>query len=131
MTISLRDHVKTCRHPACVATRKLQVNGARLVLGKGRHCELAVLAAAGTAGMMDGDLVAARRAYAEHLGASLEGRTTGEIANAEYAIHARHAAEGNVVGMPDAVHPIPLGTARVTRTASGKGESFDLYHLRW
>jgi hypothetical protein len=33
---------------------------------------------------IDADLVAARRAYAEHLGASLEGRTTGEIANAPY-----------------------------------------------
>jgi hypothetical protein len=131
MASSLRDHVKTCHHPACIATRKLQANGANLVLGKGRHCELAVLGAAGTAGMMDADLVAARRAYAKHLGVSLEGRTTGEIANAPNAIHAQHAAAGNVVGMPDAVHPIPLGTARVRRTVSAKGESFDLYHLRW
>jgi hypothetical protein len=131
MASSLRDHVKTCRHSACVATRKLQANGANLVLGKGHHCELAVLAAAGSADMTDADLVAARRAYAKHLGVSLEGRTTGEIANAEYAIHARHAADGNVVGMPDAVHPIPLGAASVTRTVSAKGESFDVYRLRW
>jgi hypothetical protein len=98
---------------------------------EGRHCEFAVLAAAGPAGVMDADIVAARRAYAKHLGVSLEGRTTGEIANAEYAIHARHAADGNVAGMPDAVHPIPLGTARVTRTVSAKGGSFDEYRLRW
>lgn len=92
----LRDHVDTCNHPACVATRKLEGNGARLTLGKGRHCERAVLAAAGAGGMTDGEIVAERRAYAEHLGVSLDGNTTGEIANAAYAIHARHAADGNV-----------------------------------
>jgi hypothetical protein len=58
---------------------------ANLVLGKGRHCELAVLAAAGSAGMTDAEIVPARRAYAKHLGVPLEGRTTGEIANAPYA----------------------------------------------
>jgi hypothetical protein len=81
--------------------------------------------------MTDADIVAARRSYAAHLGVSLQGRTTGDIANATYAIHARHAAEGNVEGMTDAVHSIPLGKARVSRTASVKGESFDRYYLNW
>jgi hypothetical protein len=81
--------------------------------------------------MTDADIVTERRKYAKHLLVSLDGRTTGDIANAPHAIHARHASEGNIVGMPDAKYPIPLGTARVTRTASAKGESFDVYRLRW
>lgn len=96
MTNTLRDHVNTCDHPACAATRKLEANGARLTLARGRHCEMAVLAAAGSVGMTDGEIVTARRAYAEHLGKSLGGRSSGEIANPNYAIHARHAADGNV-----------------------------------
>jgi hypothetical protein len=126
-----RDHVNTCDHPGCLATRKLETSGARLTLGKGRHCELAVLAAAGPDGMTDGEIVAARRAYAEHLGVSLDGLTTGEIANAPYPVHARHAAEGNLKGVEDAKWPINLGTARVTRTPSPNGESFDHYELHW
>src|SRR5436190_21836526 len=100
----LRDHVKSCSHVACAATRLLTKNGARLVVGKGRHCELAVLAAAGASGMTGAELVAARRAYAQHLGVMLDGIKTGEIADADYAIHARHAADGNIVGLPGAVH---------------------------
>jgi hypothetical protein len=131
MTRSLRDHVATCDHPACAATRKLFANGANLKLGKGRHCEFAALAAAGPEGLTDAALVEARRRYAEHLGSSLEGRTDGTIANAERAIHARHAADGNLVGMPDAKDPIPLGTARVARLASADGERYDRYFLTW
>jgi hypothetical protein len=106
-------------------------NGARLVLGKGRHCELAVLAAAGGAGLTDREIVSARRAYARHLGVSLEGRTSGSVADANHAIHARHAADGNVEGEQGAVHPIPLGSARVIRRADDRGRPFDLYRLRW
>ena len=131
MTRSLRDHVDTCDHPACAATRKLFANGANLMLGKGRHCEFAALAAAGPAGITDAELVAARRRYAEHLSSSLEGRTDGTIANAERAIHARHAADGNLVGHADAKDPIPLGTARVSRIASAEGEHHDRYFLSW
>ncbi len=54
MTNPLRDHVNTCNDPACAATRNLEANGARMTLGKGRHCELAVLAAAGPGGMTGG-----------------------------------------------------------------------------
>ncbi len=131
MANPLRDHVDTCAHPVCISTRKLEANGAALRLGAARHCEIAVLAAAGTQGMTDRDIVAGRRAYAEHLGVSLDGRTTGEVANAPYAIHARHAAEGNVKGEGDAVFPINIGTAHVRRTPSGEAESFDLYELYW
>ncbi len=58
MTNTVRDHVATCAHPACIATRKLEANGAGLRLGAARHCEIAVLAAAGTQGMTDRDIVA-------------------------------------------------------------------------
>ena len=131
MTNSLREHVDTCDHPACVATRKLQGNGANLILGKGRHCELAVLAAAGPEGMTDQSLVEGRRAYAAHLGVSLGGRTDGSVADAPHAVHALHAAGGNVSGVEDAKHPINLGNARVIRTASSEGESHDRYQLVW
>lgn len=131
MANRLRDHVSTCSHIACVATRRLAKNGARLVLGKGRHCELAVLAAAGPSGISDAELVAGRRAYAKHLGVTLEGISTGEIADADTARHARHAADGNLVGLPNPVHAIPLGSARVKRTPSPKGTAFDVYVLYW
>ncbi len=61
----------------------------------------------------------------------LTGRTTGTIADAPHAVHARHAAEGNVTGMADAVHPINLGSARVIRTPSPESESADIYQLVW
>lgn len=118
---SLREHVQTCADPACVATRKLLDHGANLVLGKGRHCEFAVLAAAGEAGLTDPEIVERRRAYAAHLGVALEGRTDGLIANADYAIHARHAADGNVTGNPNAVDSINLGSAHVVRMANPGG----------
>jgi hypothetical protein len=128
---ALHEHVSRCSDPACVATRRLHANGARLILGKGRHCELAVLAAGGSAGMIDAEIVSARRAYATHLGVSLDGRSTGSVADADYAIHARHAADGNVEGEADADQPIPLGSARVTRDADRRGRAFDRYRLRW
>src|SRR5262245_60314454 len=118
---SLHEHVNGCPHPACAATRRLMAHGARLVLGKGRHCEMAALAAAGADGMTDAELVQARRAYAVHLGVSLAGRTNGTVADADFAIHARWAADGNVAGMPNAAEPIPIGSTRVARTESGRG----------
>jgi hypothetical protein len=53
------------------------------------------------------------------------------VADADHAIHARHAADGHVAGEPDAVHPISLGSARVTRVADPRGAAFDLYRLGW
>jgi hypothetical protein len=128
---SVREHVRHCAHPACKATRKLQESGARLVLGKGRHCEFAVLAAAGMVGLKDSEIVTARREYARHLGVSLDGRTDGSVADADYAIHAKHAAAGNVNGERHAIHSIPLGSARVIRTADRRGRAFDRYQLQW
>lgn len=127
---SLKDHVQQCDQPACVATRRLLASGARLQLGKGRHCEIAVLAAAGDAGLTDQEIVTARRAYADHLGVTLEGRSDASIADADYGIHAQHAADGNVTGLPDAVYPINLGSARVVREA-GEGSSASRYRLVW
>jgi hypothetical protein len=81
--------------------------------------------------MLDSALVDARRDYAAHLGVTLDGISTGAVADAEHAVHARHAAEGNVVSNPHAKHPIPLGTAKVTRTKSFASESQDRYRLTW
>ena len=127
----LREHVDNCSHPACVATRKLEENGANLILGKGRHCEIAVLAAAGDEGLSDEEIVRERRAYADHLSVTLDGRTDATIADAPHAVHARHAAEGNINDEEDAKSPIRLGSARVTRTASPERESLDRYRLVW
>ena len=128
---SVGEHVRRCAHPACQAPRKLRDRGARLVLGKGRHCELAVLAATGAAGLADSEIVSARRQYARHLGVSLSGRTNASVADANYAIHAKHAVAGDVDGEADAIHSIPLGSPRVIRTADGRVSAFDHYRLKW
>lgn len=134
---NLRQHIfggkgqPKCTHPACAATRELEERGGNLTLGKGRHCELAALAAAGPAGIADHELVEARRAYAKHLGVQLSGLTTGAVANADRAIHARWAAEGNVVGNPLAKHAIPLGRAKVHRSRHPRTETQDHYYLTW
>jgi hypothetical protein len=125
---NLLQHIETCDDPGCVATLKLREKGARgLQLGKGRHCELAVLAAAGDVGMLDEKLVKARRKYAEHLGVNL----IGPIANSDWANHAWWAAQGNIRGLPNAKNPIPLGTARVSWTPSPNGRAKDHYRLFW
>ena len=62
------EHAKNCSNPACMADAKLRAYGARLRPGKGRHCELLMLAAAGADGLSDVELVLGRRAQAEHLG---------------------------------------------------------------
>ncbi len=126
--LNLLRHIETCDDPGCVATVKLREKGARgLQLGKGRHCELAVLAAAGDAGMLDEKIVEDRRKYAKHLGVNL----IGPIANSDWAGHAWWAAQGNITGLSNAKNPIPLGTARVSWTPSPNGRSKDRYRLFW
>jgi transcriptional regulator with XRE-family HTH domain len=122
-TKDLQEHMSNCQHPECVATRKLQAHGARLMLGKARHLEIAALAAAGDQGKSDGDLVQARRDYAEHLGVNLEG----PIADAETAVHASWAAKG-----PNVKDPIHLGSATVIQTSrSPPDRADDHYVLKW
>lgn len=120
-TRDLESHIENCTHAACVATRRLQADGARLILGKGRHLEIAALAAAGALGIAGRALVQARRDYAEHLGVPLDGPT----ANADWAVHASHAARGL-----DVKDPIHLGTATVIQTGRWQ-DGDDHYVLVW
>ena len=121
------EHAKNCSNPACMADAKLRAYGARLRPGKGRHCELLMLAAAGADGLSDVELVLGRRAQAEHLGVTLSGPT----ADAPNAAHARHAADGHLVGVPGAINPINLGSVRVKRTPSTMSEALDHYVMIW
>ena len=89
-----------CPCSRCDASRRLHNTGARLRAGWGRHCELAALAA--TNGWInDRELVNARRQYAVHLDVVL-GTTSGDVADADFAIHARHVATGHFVGNDNA-----------------------------
>ena len=121
-TKDLQEHIQNCQRAECVATLQLQAHGARLMLGKARHLELAVLAAAGPQGKSDRDVVQGRRDYAKHLGVSLEG----PVADADWAAHASWAAKG-----PDAKDPIHLGSATVIQTKSPRGRAYDHYALNW
>lgn len=112
-TSELLEHVRTCDDPACRATVRLQSVGARLVLGKGRHCEIAVVAAAGPKGMQEGEIVDARRAYAKHLGVELGG----VVSNGEDPNHIQHAIE-NHSHNPDSRSPINLGDARAVQVGT-------------
>ncbi len=126
----ISEHIQNCSDLRCAATRRLRRLGARLILGMGRHCEIAVLAAAGVRGLLDEELVIGRRAYAEHLGVTLRG----PIQDANTAVHARHAADGHVTGAPGARQPINLGGptgARVIRKPSPDGEHLDRYLLEF
>jgi len=87
--------------------------GARLVLGKGRHCEIAAVAAAGSEGLAASDVVEARRAYAKHLGVSLGGK----VSNGPTANHVEHALE-NHSRNSDAKSRICLGESRAVRLGS-------------
>src|SRR4051812_13547735 len=113
-----------CQHPACQATRALERVGARLVWGKGRHCEIAAVAAAGPHGLLPHEVVEARRAYARHLGVDLRADVpTGDIADSDEPIHVEHALT-NFRGAPTPTHPINLGRAR----AAFRGGS---YSIQW
>ena len=83
----------------------------------GRLCELAVVAATGSTGMVNGDVVPARREYARHLGIVL----SGPISDSEEPVHIRHAVT-NSNHNPNASSPINLGQAR----ASHMGDVFRL-----
>lgn len=76
----------------------------------GRHCEIAVVAAAGATGVRERDIVALRRKYAEHLGLKLGG----PVQDAETPVHVEHAIE-NHSRNPAAKWPINLGSARAAR----------------
>lgn len=100
----------TCTCFTCRAVVHLvEKHGVRLQFSPnraGRLCELAVVAAAGDYGILEREVVAARRAYAEHLGVVLSGPTS----NADTACHIRWAVE-NSNHNPNSREPIHLGSA--------------------
>jgi hypothetical protein len=109
----------TCTHPGCAAFRRLTSIGAHLnpipngvpPHANGRACEIAMLAAAGTCGLSDPQLVFARRHLAVHVGRPMGGPDAQPIADHRHAVHADHAAQG-----PDVANPIILGRAEVLKT---------------
>jgi hypothetical protein len=105
---ALKEHVLACDHPGCRASVKLDRAGARLKWGKGRHCEIAVVAAAGVTGMHSSEIVPARRAYAKHLSVKLGG----SVSDADDPRHIEHALD------PRAKWPINLGGARAVKLES-------------
>ncbi|ENY7310809.1 hypothetical protein ACF1LP_006653, partial [Pseudomonas aeruginosa] len=85
----------------------------------GRLCELAVVAAAGKAGMLESEIVAARRAYAASLGVTL----SGAISNADEPVHIHHAVS-NSNHNPNASNRINLGRARAYKERREEGDYF-------
>lgn len=116
----LREHVSACTDPACQATKKLLQLGAVLRLGRGRHCEIAVVAAAGNRGLEEHEIVAARRRYAQHLGLKL----LGPVQDADAPIHVHHAIE-NTPRNPAARSAINLGKAEARREGTKYVVRFD------
>jgi hypothetical protein len=95
--------------------------GANLILGKGRHCEIAVVAAASPPGLLAAEVVPLRRHYAVHLGVSHSGTTQDSdepihIENAIENYKGRHGAPENRI--------VNLGRARAT-FSGGR------YAIRW
>ena len=62
----MREHIMSCEHSGCGATRRLEIVGAWLQLGMGRHCEIAMVAATGLKGLASDEVVATRREYSIH-----------------------------------------------------------------
>jgi hypothetical protein len=108
----MREHINSCKdHPGCQATRRLEAIGATLVLGKGRHCEIAMVAAADEAGLTSEEAVKARREYSKHLRKYGAKELKGTTSNPDWAIHIDWAIT-HFKGNPNARHPINLGRAR-------------------
>lgn len=122
--------IECCPCPECAGSRALDSVGANLQRGWGRHCELSALAAA-PAGLSDAALVAARRRYAKHLDVVL-GVSSGDVADADYAIHARHVATGHFIGAErPGKDAIDVGAARVEWVRHPTQQSRDHYRLIW
>ncbi len=72
----------------------------------GRLCEIAVVAATGKNGILEADVVNARRLYAKHLGIVLSGNTS----NSNDPVHIKHAITDSNHN-PDANRRINIGQA--------------------
>ena len=111
----LKEQIYGCKCERCRAVVWLVEDcGARLQFSPirgGRLCELAVVAAAGSAGMLPEEIVTARRDYAKHLRITLSGPTS----NAENPNHIEWTIE-NSNHNPDARNRVNLGRARASFT---------------
>jgi len=109
----LKQHVYSCPCPRCRALVWLIEDcGAALKFSAtraGRLCELAVVAAEGTAGMAAADVVSERRAYAKHLNVALSGPTS----DANTPVHIDWAVR-NSNHNPTATNRINLGQPKAT-----------------
>ena len=121
MPNDFKKSIYSCPCETCRAlVRLVKDRGAKLLFSRdraGRLCELAVVAAAGEQGIPEGEVVAKRRVYAEHVQASLHGPTC----DSDEPVHIRWAI-GNSNHNPNATHRINLGQAR----ASQDGDRFRL-----
>ena len=108
-----RQQIYGCGCERCRALVSLvEGSGARVQVSPeraGRLCELAVVAASGTNGLDEADVVAARRAYARHLGIDLSGPTS----NSDDPVHIGWAIE-NSNHNRYAKNRINLGKARAS-----------------
>ncbi len=106
----LRDKICDCPCNQCRALIWLiNVCGAKLNISAksaGRLCELAVVAACGSAGMQSDSIVTARRQYAKHLNIELKGPTS----DADDPTHIKWALK-NSNHNPDAKNKINLCNA--------------------
>lgn len=119
----LLERIKKCKCPSCSALVALGAEAkARLKLSKNaaiRACELAVVAASGEKGLTETEIIAARRAYALHLGVNTGGSTQDpdDCRRIKHAIH-------NATHIPGARNPVNIGLARASQVG-------DRYFLLW
>ncbi len=108
----LKQRIYGCTCKQCKAiVRLLDECGAILIISPnkgGRLCEVAVVAATGSSGMDENDIVSERRKYAEHLGITL----SGPVSNSDKPIHIKHGIN-NSNHEYNAKHRINLGIARI------------------
>lgn len=111
----LKQQIYNCKCPHCRAIVALaEERGAKLQFSEsraGRLCELAVVAAAGSVGLPDHEVVSQRRAYAVHLGLTLSGSTS----NADSPVHIAWAVT-NSNHNRDARNRVNIGQALATYT---------------
>lgn len=115
----LKTFIFACGCAPCRSlTALIEDAGARLLISPkntGRMCEFAVIAAAGTGGLTEHEVVQGRRAYAEHLGVQL----TGPTQNASTAAHITWSLQPPG---PGDLPRVPLGRARPSK----RGDRFFL-----
>jgi hypothetical protein len=122
----LAARIAACSCDPCRALTALRDEaGSRLQIrpsAPGRMCEMAVVAAAGAAGLTGGEVVAHRRDYQRHLGLVADG----PLKDASYPGHIEHAIKysNNTPGIKPSQQPIHVGRARAYKAG-------DRFFLTW